>query len=55
MLAAQQEAFTAFATGQISDPKLGLEWAACEQQKILYESGRSEIKPPKSCRKVRLK
>ena len=55
MLAAQQEAFTAFATGQISDPKLGLEWAACEQQKILYESGRSEIKPPKSCRGVRLK
>lgn len=55
MLAAQQEAFTAYATGQISDPKLGLEWAACEQQKILYEAGRSKIKPPDSCKNVRLK
>jgi multiple sugar transport system substrate-binding protein len=55
MLAAQQEAFTAYATGQISDPKLGLEWAACEQQKILFEAGRSKIKPPDSCKDVRLK
>lgn len=55
MLAAQQEGFTAYATGQISDPKLGLEYAACEQQKILYEAGRSEIAPPDSCKDVRLK
>ncbi|UCF91631.1 MAG: extracellular solute-binding protein [Desulfobacterales bacterium] len=55
MLAAQQEGFTAFATGQIDDPMLGLEYAACQQQKILYEAGRSKIKPPKSCDDVRLK
>jgi multiple sugar transport system substrate-binding protein len=55
MLAAQQEAFTAYATGQISDPKVGLEWAACEQQKILFEAGRSKIKPPDSCKNVQLK
>lgn len=55
MLAAQQEGFTAYATGQIDDPKLGLEYAACEQQKILYEAGRSEIAPPESCKDVRLK
>ncbi len=55
MLAAQQEAFTAYATGQIDDPKLGLEYAACVQQKILFEAGRSEIAPPDSCKDVRLK
>ena len=55
MLAAQQEGFTAYATGQIDDPKLGLEYAACEQQKILFEAGRSEIAPPDSCKDVRLK
>ena len=55
MLAAQQEAFTAFSTGQIDDPALGLEWAACEQQKILFDAGRSKIKPPKSCSDVRLR
>ena len=55
MLAAQQEAFTAFASGQIDDPALCLEFAACEQQKILFESGRSKIKPPKSCSDVRLR
>ncbi len=55
MLAAQQEAFTAFATGQVSDPMLALEYAACEQQKILFEAGRSKIKPPDSCKDVRLK
>ena len=55
VIADSAPAASAFATGQISDPKLGLEWAACEQQKILYESGRSDIKPPRSCRDVRLK
>ncbi len=55
MLAAQQEGFTAYATGQIDDPKLGLEYAACVQQKILFEAGRSEIAPPDSCKDVRLR
>jgi len=55
MLAAQQEGFTAYATGSVDDPKLCLEYAACEQQKILYEAGRSKIKPPDSCADVRLR
>ena len=55
MLAAQQEAFTAYATGQVADPKVALEWAACEQQKILFEAGRTKIKPPASCANAQLK
>lgn len=55
MLAAQQEGFCGYASGQIEDPKLALEWIACEQQKILYEAGRSKIAPPDSCKDVRLK
>jgi multiple sugar transport system substrate-binding protein len=55
MLAAQQEAFTAYATGQVSDPKVALEWAACEQQKILFEAGRTKMKPPDACKNAQLK
>ncbi len=55
MLAAQQEAFTAYATGQVDDPMLALEWAACQQQKILFEAGRSQIAPPDSCENIQLK
>ena len=55
MLAAQQEAFTSYATGGVADPKVALEWAACEQQKILFEAGRSKVKPPDSCKNVQLK
>jgi len=55
MLAAQQEAFTSYATGEVSDPKLALDWAACEQQKILFEAGRTKIKPPDSCKNLKLK
>jgi len=54
MLAAQQEAFTAYASGQIDDPVRALEYAACEQQKILFEAGRSEIPAPASCAGVKL-
>jgi len=55
MLAAQQEGFCGYASGQLKDPKLVLEWIACEQQKILFEAGRSKIAPPDSCKNVRLK
>jgi len=55
MLAAQQEGFCGYASGQLDDPKLVLEWIACEQQKILFEAGRSKIAPPDSCKDVRLK
>lgn len=54
LLAAQQEGWTAFAAGQVNDAKNTLEWIACEQQKILYEAGRSEVAPPDSCKTVQL-
>jgi len=46
MLAIQQEAFSAYATGQVTDPMKALEYAAAKQQEILFNSGRSETPPP---------
>ena len=54
LLAVQQDAFRAYITGQIDDPALALEYAACQQQKILFESGKSQIAPPHSCTRVSL-
>ena len=54
MLSAQQEAFTGYYTGQISDPMHALQWTACEQQKALYESGTAEQKPGGACSGIRL-
>jgi multiple sugar transport system substrate-binding protein len=54
MLATQQEGWTAFAAGQVNDAKNTLEWIACQQQKILFDAGRSKIAPPDSCAKVEL-
>lgn len=55
LLAVQQDAFRAYVTGQISDPAQALEYAACQQQKILFESGKSRIAPPASCTHVSLR
>jgi multiple sugar transport system substrate-binding protein len=54
MLAAQQEGWTAYASGQVNDAANTLEWIACQQQKILLDAGRSKIAPPDSCAKVEL-
>jgi len=54
LLAVQQEGWTAYATGQVNDAVNTLEWIACEQQKILFEAGRSEVAPPDSCKGCRL-
>ena len=54
LLAVQQDAFRAYVTDQIDDPSLALEYAACQQQKILFESGKSYIAPPASCTSVNL-
>ncbi|PKN95784.1 MAG: sugar ABC transporter substrate-binding protein [Chloroflexi bacterium HGW-Chloroflexi-7] len=54
LLAVQQEGWTAYAAGQVNDAVNTLEWIACEQQKILFEAGRSEVAPPDSCKKCRL-
>ena len=54
MLAAQQEAFTAYATGQVSDPKHALDWTACRQQQILFDSGTAANEPGSACSGIRL-
>jgi multiple sugar transport system substrate-binding protein len=54
MLAVQQEGWTAFASGQVTDAANTLEWIACQQQKILFDNGRSEVAPPATCDNVTL-
>lgn len=46
LLAVQQEGFTAYASGIVSDPKNTLDWIALQQQKIMYDAGRTDIAPP---------
>lgn len=46
MLAIQQEAFTAYATGLAKDPKAVLDFIAAQQQKILYDAGIAKDSPP---------
>lgn len=54
LLAAQQEGWTAFASGQVSDAKNTLEWIACQQQKIMFDAGLSQVNAPDSCSSVEL-
>lgn len=54
MLAAQQEGWTAFASGQVSDAMNTLNWIACQQQKILFENDRTEVAPPAECDNITL-
>jgi multiple sugar transport system substrate-binding protein len=54
MLAVQQEGWTAFAAGQVTDAMNTLDWIACQQQKIMFEAGRSEIEPPSECGSITL-
>jgi multiple sugar transport system substrate-binding protein len=49
MLKIQQDGFTAFISGQADNAGDILTQIACQQQKILYENGRSEVPPPDSC------
>ena len=55
MLNIQQEGFTAFISGKVNNASDVLTWIACQQQRILYEDGRSEAPPPDSCADVTLK
>src|SRR3712207_9496051 len=48
MLAAQQEAFSAYMTDVITDPMQALKYAACQQQQILYDGERTDIEPSRS-------
>jgi multiple sugar transport system substrate-binding protein len=55
MMAKQQEAFHAYITGQVKDPKVALDYAAYHVQKILYDHGSTKIKPPAAGAKIQLK
>ena len=55
MMAKQQEAFHAYITGQVKDPKVALDYAAYHVQKILYDHGSTKIKPPESAANIMLK
>lgn len=49
MLAIQQEGFTSYMTGQSADPKKVLDYIACAQQQILYDSGTAKTEPSGMC------
>lgn len=46
LLAIQQEAYSAYASGQVNDPKLVLDYIAGRQQQILFDKGRTKTAPP---------
>ncbi len=54
MLALQQEAWTGFMGGQVATAAKALEYTACQQQKILFDEGRTKTAPPDSCSDVSL-
>ena len=54
MLSIQQDAFTSYMTGQTDDPMQTLDYAACQQQKILYDEGVAEKAPSDSCSSISL-
>lgn len=45
LLAIQQEAYSAYATGQATDPKRVLDYIAGKQQQLLFEKGRTKTAP----------
>lgn len=45
MLSDQQEAFTAYSTGQVKDPKQALDYIAYKQQQTLHDAGQTETAP----------
>jgi multiple sugar transport system substrate-binding protein len=52
MLAAQQQAFSAYITDAVTDPMQALKYTACTQQGILFDAGRTDIAPSDSCADV---
>ena len=54
MLSEQQEAFSAYVTDIVTDPMIALRYAACRQQEILFDAGRTEIEPSAACADVSL-
>jgi multiple sugar transport system substrate-binding protein len=54
LLAVQQEAWNGYLTDVVTDPMQAMKYAACQQQQILYDAGRSEIEPSDACADVTL-
>ncbi len=54
MLHKQQEAFHAYITDQVKDPKVALDYAAYGLQKLMYDYGYTKNKPPASASKIKL-
>jgi multiple sugar transport system substrate-binding protein len=45
MLSDQQEAFSAFSTGQVKDARKALDYIAYKQQQTLYDAGQTKTAP----------
>lgn len=54
LLAIQQEAYSAYASGQVNDPKRVLDYIAGRQQALLFEKGRTQTPPPDELRNLTL-
>jgi multiple sugar transport system substrate-binding protein len=54
LLAIQQEAYNAYAAGQVSDPKRVLDYIAVKQQEILLKSGRTTVAIPADIKNITL-
>ncbi|MDQ0467759.1 extracellular solute-binding protein [Labrys wisconsinensis] len=54
MLAVQQEGFTSYLTGQTASAKQALDYVACQQQQILYDSGTAKTEPTGVCGSISL-
>ncbi len=55
MLHKQQEAFHAYLTGQVKDPRVALDYAAYGLQKLMYDYGYTKKKPPAKAAEIKLK
>jgi multiple sugar transport system substrate-binding protein len=55
LLSIQQEAYNAYAAGQVKDPKRVLDYIAVKQQELLLKAGRTKVAIPKELASVTLK
>lgn len=54
LLAVQQEAYSAYASGQVKDPKRVLDYIAAKQQQILFDKGRTQTPVPDELKNITL-
>jgi multiple sugar transport system substrate-binding protein len=55
LLAVQQEAYNAYAAGQVTDPKRVLDYIAVKQQEIMLKAGRTKVAIPAEFKNITLK